>query len=606
MQISEEVLEAHPRSATKLIDVLPGAIITAAITLLFFSLYWNRFAGLRSGNGSFQGGMALLRGILPYRDYFTAGPPLDQVISAALLGVFGHKLIVIRAWGVFEHVALATLLYFWLLRLFEAKYAALASIVAIIASAGDPSNAIASYGFEAISFFVLSGWSVTLAGRRGRSQSNLIVWAAASGLFAALSFGAKQTLGLGATAGIPLLAFLYVSRMGGWRRAAIFLAGFAAGWALGAGAILLWLADVGVVNEFLQDAFKKGPSAKASHPSDFVIRAAHAACALKWGFAAACAGLAVSWPALRRAGRSTPSADRSPSAVWIAVVGALAIALGAVVSYVGKWSLHGFASFSIYVSFLGSALLLAYYAMRFLRGELSERESQIALLAGISFGITLMVGLSWPALYDMVFPGLALILAASLQGSTRVLRNGIYVVCALIIFALTCERLNLPQGFHEWVDQPVRLANMRSSLPELEGMRLPAATVRFLDETVHTVQQQSTTSDTIFVYPEFGILYTLAQRRYPTATDSHNIDVVNDEFARSEAQRLLTARPAVVVYYPVPSWSLRADERLWRNGKESGQRDLIAAVEQLTKEYRVAATYKLPPNESPVTVYVRR
>lgn len=604
MQISEEVLEVNPRSATKLIDALPGALVTAAITLLFFSLYWSRFAGLRSGNGSFQGGMALLHGILPYRDYFTAGPPLDQVISAALLGLFGQKLIVIRAWGVFEHVALATLLYFWLVRLFEAKYAALASVVAIIASAGDPSNTIASYGFEAITFFLLSGWSVMLAGRRGQSQSNLIVWAVASGLFAALSFGAKQTLGLGATVGIPVLAFLYISRRAGSRPAVIFLAGFAAGWALGAGAILLWLAEVGVVSDFLQDAFKKGPSAKASHPSDFVVRAAHAAWALKWGFAAALAGLAASWPALRRAGRAVP--NRSPSAVWAVAMGALTIALGAVVSFAGKWPLQGFASFSIYVSFLGCALLLAYYAMRLLRGELLERESQIALLAGISFGIALMVALSWPASYDMVFPGFALILAAVLHGSTRIWRNVIYAVCGLVIFALTCERLNLPQGFHEWVDQPVRLATVRSSLPELEGMRLPAATVRFLDGTVHTIQQQSTTSDTIFVYPEFGILYTLAKRRYPTATDSHNIDVVNDEFARSEAQRLLTARPAVVVYYPVPSWSLRADERLWRNGKPSGQRDLIAAVEQLTREYRVAATYKLPPNESPVTVYVRR
>ncbi len=605
MEVTEEVIETRSQAASPLSEVLPGALITALVTLLFFSLYWNRFAGLRSGNGSFQGGMALLKGILPYRDYFTAGPPLNQVISAAVLGVFGQKLIVIRAWGVFERIALAVLLYLWLAKLFQARHAAFAAIVAVILSAGDSANQLSSYGSEAIFFFLLSGWATTKAVEKAQSIGLFSAWAIAAGLSAAISLGTKQTLGAGATVGIPILAAIFISRASGVRRAVFFVVAFAAGWCLGIGAIFIWLTDIGVVHAFLDDAFKKGPSAKASHPTDFIVRAARAAWGIKKGVFFACLGLLFSWPALRRTGRLHRPVDKSTQVVSIAVLASVAIAVGAAISYAGYWPLQDFATFTIYLGFFGCVLLLIFAGLKFLRGSLSQRELQIGFLAGISFGIALMVSLSWPALYDMVFPSFGLIVAAVLHGSGKNLRYATYGVCTLVLVAITCEKLNRPHGFHEWFDEPVRLANTRSSIPALEGIILPKRTVDFIDGTYRIVQDHSTTSDTIFIYPEFGIFYTLTNRRYPTVTDSHNIDVVNDEFARSEAQRVLQNKPAVVVYYPVPAWSLRADERAWRGGHPSGQRDLIAAVEQLTSKYHLAATFKVPPND-PVKVYVRQ
>ena len=549
--------------------------------------------------------MALLNGTLPYRDYFTAGPPLNQIISAAVLEVFGQKLIVIRAWGVCERIALALLLYFWLAKLFQARHAAFASIVAVLASAGDSANQLSSYGSEAIFFFLLSGWATTKAAERKQSMGRFNAWAVIAGLSAAVSLGTKQTLGAGATVGIPILAAIFISRTSGIRRAFYFVLGFAGGWCLGIGAIFLWLTDIGVVHAFLDDAFRKGPSAKASHPSDFIVRAARAAWGIRKGFLFACVALVCSWPALRRAGLQDRVADKSPDVVSVAVLASIAIAIGAAVSHAGYWPLQDFASFTIYLGFFGCILLLVFDGLKFLRGDLSQRELQIGFLAGISFGIALMVSLSWPALYDMVFPCLGLIIAVVLHGAGKSLRYATYGICGLVLVAITCEKLNRPHGFHEWFDEPVRLANTRSSIPALEGMILPKRTVDFVDGTYRIVEDHTTASDTIFVYPEFGILYTLTNRRYPTATDSHNIDVVNDEFARSEAQRVLQNKPAVVVYYPVPAWSLRADERAWRGGHPSGQRDLIAAVEQLTSRYHLAATYKVPPND-PVKVYVRQ
>jgi hypothetical protein len=205
----------------------------------------------------------------------------------------------------------------------------------------------------------------------------------------------------------------------------------------------------------------------------------------------------------------------------------------------------------------------------------------------------------------MIYPALGLLVAATLHHSSRARSYIVFAVSSVLLFAITCEKLNNPHGFHEFREPAVRLANTYSTLPELRGLRLPETTVRFIDGTVRIIQQYSRPSDTIFVYPELGVFYNLAERHYPTATDSHNLDVVNDDFARSEAATLLRARPAVIVYYQQPEWSLRSDETLWRGGHRSGQRDLIAAIETLTKQYRLAARFPVPPNEFDVLVYVR-
>jgi hypothetical protein len=92
---------------------------------------------------------------------------------------------------------------------------------------------------------------------------------------------------------------------------------------------------------------------------------------------------------------------------------------------------------------------------------------------------------------------------------------------------------------------------------------------------------------------------------FPTVTGSHNIDVVNDDFAREEAKRLLANKPAVLIFYRESEDFLQARERMWRHGNRSGQRDLIAAVETLAREYTLAATYVVPPDNREVSVYVQ-
>src|SRR5207253_2726654 len=100
---------------------------------------------------------------LPYRDFFTASPPLTIFKSAAVLSLFGKAYIVTRAFGVFERVCLGVLVYLWLVRLFRPAHAALAAFVTLVVSSGDISDPIASYNHDAIILAVGAGFVTSFA-----------------------------------------------------------------------------------------------------------------------------------------------------------------------------------------------------------------------------------------------------------------------------------------------------------------------------------------------------------------------------------------------------------------------------------------------------------
>jgi hypothetical protein len=59
------------------------------------------------------------------------------------------------------------------------------------------------------------------------------------------------------------------------------------------------------------------------------------------------------------------------------------------------------------------------------------------------------------------------------------------------------------------------------------------------------------------------------------------------------------------VYTRLPERDIEGAERLWRHGRPSGQRDLIAAVEDLVRGYQLSGVYRLKPGDPEIAVYVR-
>ena len=587
--------------------LLTGALATALVTLVYLLLFWNHFAGLRSGNGEFGGGSALLSGHLPYRDYFTASTPLTVLKSALVLKTFGGYWIVTRGFSVFERICLVLLIYFWLARLFRAHHAAIGATLAMIMGTGDIADPLASYNHDAITCAVAAGFVASFALDSGRSERWTAILGLLTGVFAGLAFATKQTTGLGSSVAIPVIVCACLLRLDGLRRAAIFLVGYVCGWAACAGLLLAWLAQLGILSNFFEQVFVRGPAAKASHPSDFFFRTVYILRRVWWASSAAVVLLAVCWTIWTRSARKEEDRnDDTRSSLLVLLAGAIAIALGVAVSYTslgraGRVVLKP----TVYFTFFSVTLLPIFYGVLWLLGRLTRRQAQFCLYAAVSFAVAFMLSLSYPGFEAMIVPGLGLLIAALLDAATRWQRPLVYAASFFLIAGETCAKLAMPYGFEEFNEPPVRTANTRSSRPELKGFVLPEGIVQCLDGTLNIIGQHSRPEDTIFTYPEFGIFYSLSNRWYPTFTGSHNIDVVNDDFARNEAARLLSHPPAVLIYYREPASFLADEELLWRGGRRSGNRDIIAAVETLAAKYHLAATYPVPPDGRQINVYVR-
>ena len=590
-----------------------GAMVTALVTFCFFMLFWNRFIGLRSGDGGFSGGLFFLKGILPYRDYYGPTPPLFLFRSAAALAIFGKLPIVIRAFGVFERLLLSLLVYGWLVRFFRVKDAALAALTTMVVSAGDYADPISSYNHFTIMLAVASGLVASYALDQGRSKRFLLTIGCLTGVLSQLCLDSKQTIGLGVTFAIPVVVGLCLLRLEGVRKAVQFLVGFAGGWVVATAILVGWMAQFGILQAFLRQIFIEGPAAKASHPGDFLLHTVLILKGLWWAALIASIVLALSWKALRwsetKEGKDTQSS--SLSGILLALLLGLG-SIGASWALPLTWNYGVLKAFSpqmaakpmIYVAFVGSALLLPYYLWCYLSRTLARRQAQFALFAAVAFTVAFMTSLSFPAFEAMTVPGLALILAVLLNYLEDWRRILVYSACGLLLFCGTQFKEKLPFGFEGFLEPPVEYATATSSLPELRGFLLPRETIDFVDSTIRIVNENSSAKDTIFTYPELGLFYGATERMPATFSGSHNLDVVPDAFARKEAERLLQARPAVLIYAPRPE-QLAWEESFWRNGQPSGQRDLIAAVETLARQYTLVRTFKLYPFRYPVYVFVR-
>jgi hypothetical protein len=249
--------------------------------------------------------------------------------------------------------------------------------------------------------------------------------------------------------------------------------------------------------------------------------------------------------------------------------------------------------------------LLVLGTWQLLKGTLTERQAQTYLFAAVSFNIAFMLSLSFPLFSPMLLPGFGLLFAGSLAGSNRIGRLAVYAIVLLVCVDTVRLKLDVPFGFGFFTEGPVSTATVRSDQPKLRGIFMPPATARLVDGVAHIVASNTTSADTIFTFPEMALFYSLTDRRWPTQTASHNVDVVNDAFAKEEAARLLANPPKVLIYLPKTEAESLNEEAVWRHGHRMGQRDIADAIETLAKGYRLAAVYPTLPINQDVYVYVR-
>jgi hypothetical protein len=376
-----------------------------------------------------------------------------------------------------------------------------------------------------------------------------------------------------------------------------------------------WLWQQGAWSAFVANNFTKGPSSKGSIV-DVLMRPIRQTLGDPWltqeCFAAIVFGIAV-FLILRRSPSGTREGAGLASVSLVAVAMAGIVVVGFILSdssFVPR--LERIQRIWLYISITCALGCSMFYMFRLLWGKWSERDGQMLLLSGISFVIAYMHSLSFATTEAMSMPGFAFVatLAMSHTSSRPVLRSvgastALALACFIAAFAGVSLKIHMPFAWYSFNEGSVHAATETSSIPQLRGLYMMPEAKRFAERLSTLISTHSGPADPVYLFFYLPLFYGLTERQPPTVGFNHFIDVAPDYLAEEDADRLLARKPKVFAYSMLRPSELQEWEELFRGGKPSGQRRLVAVLDRLSSEYRLLDTLRFPGSGRLVKVFER-
>lgn len=627
-------------------EVVACCLLVTLFALAFTLLWWNRYLGVTNDGWHFFHAQQILDGRVPYRDFYLFIPPLHPLRVAAEIALFGDYLIVPQLFGLLERLLLFNVLCVWLCRFFAARYVALGVMTGAAFYLADASESLSSLHHEAIFWATLAAFCLSSA---LASVKRKPAWCAAAGVLAGLAFLGKQTSGIGIAVAIALFLLLAAKR-DGWQTTRKALTSYAAGLALPIAALFIWLASQHAFAAYIEQIFLRGPSSKGAlsetllRPLTMLIEDLYLRRFALLALLLLAALALLLYRKQRQAATKTDDATTLSATVlqvasrpekrgggWrdisggvlcvITIVGGAALVLltGVLLSQTGEpgdsFLMQAAVYVPLFIAELGMLALCAVYARGWWRGTLAGEDWQQFAFALTTLAVLATLALSWVAFISMAIPALPFLIALALgrlrrlpqDWLTRAARLALTAGCAVVTLVAVWGKLSAPYGWAAWQEPAVHRATEVSALPELAGLKISPATKAQVERITHLIQQHATADEAVFVYPHLPIFYTLAHRRPATFAAVHFFDVNPDYVARQDARRILEAPPAVIVDFEFSEAQIVDNEQLFRGGKPSGQRELMAAIGELTaSQYELLASYEAPARRNPIRVWARR
>jgi hypothetical protein len=590
-----------------------GAAAVVLVCATYLLMWWDRFLSPTMGHELFFYNQ-FRHGRMPYRDYYFAGPPGNQVLAILVFSWLGERLT--TYWLVSMAIRLAAVgcLFRWLARVYRPAGAALGSITAFVVASGDIADYPGFYNHLVLSYIVFGSYAASRI-LESPSASGRFGWGTVAGLFLSLNFLCKQTTGVVVTLAVLAIVSLAVARTQGIRQAIGALAAMLLGLAVPVLGVWLWLFGHGVFGRYVDQVFLTGPTSKG-RLSNILARPVLLTLEYSELWTAAILGLLTLGglfllTRLGIQGRPGESDRRWPWELVAAGGGLLALSAG------GMWYLlhldsHTPLLAAVYFSLVGCLALGVAALGQISRGARDPVDWQRVLLAGVGFSCAYALSLSWPAWEPMAFPGLAVLVAVLFnaipksEARTPVLRPVLTVLC-LVLLAVACWRkFSAPFSWGYWSEPPISAGRVSPSVAALQGLRLSPETAHFFDEVTRLIRANSDDGEAIFIYPHMQIFFALADRPPATYAFMHWYDVCPDSLAEQDAERLEQSPPAVMVCMEITAEENEMQERFYREGRPSGQRQLVAAMARLLPKYDLVGEFIAPKTRLPIKVWARR
>lgn len=271
--------------------------------------------------------------------------------------------------------------------------------------------------------------------------------------------------------------------------------------------------------------------------------------------------------------------------------------------------------FAIYVGFLGCAYLstAGFFTGLFQKGKFDETQTLACFGA---FSLAYSHAISWPAFESMLIPSFPLFVClasgalSSLdkklygRGVFLNLRRNIILFASLVLIASITLKVRIPWDWG-WSEPAIYEKRGQIDSPMFQAVKMSGKSHELISHFRTIIQENTGPEDSILVFSKMPVLYWIAQRKPATLALSHWFDICPDPVATDDAKRILNNPPKVIVWTEMDEATLKFYENQFRNGRSSGQRDLIAAFEELKPRYSLAYPEEDSGNQE-IKIYIRK
>ena len=147
------------------------------------------------------------------------------------------------------------------------------------------------------------------------------------------------------------------------------------------------------------------------------------------------------------------------------------------------------------------------------------------------------------------------------------------IVCAAMLF-LTCAGFGrkIDTTYMWWGLGTGRYSEQRVTcdVPLLKGIKMSPEYANMYNNVYEGVRENTEPGDEIFVFPHMPIIYLMTERPRATNTAIQWFDVSTDKAVIDDINLIKEKRPKVLVLLSVDEGVIKAHEKSFRNGEESG------------------------------------
>jgi len=552
----------------------------------------------------------ILDGQVPYRDFYLYLTPFYPMVFAAVVGLFGDSFLALRIVGILIILSIAVLLYLILAKRFRPASSMVASIVACIYYQSGVAHI--PYDFtQVLTLFTLAAtWMLVLAGGEAPSfeklswRTPILRQMLLAGLFATLAFLTKQSNGAFVVVAV-FFGCLYLATQWGRHNVWRMVVAFGAGCLIPVMIMLAWLFYADALSAFWEQIFGGALAAKGSLSHvlfswiDGLLTKVYVlqmAAIGKWGIEV----IAVSFILTKVLSFiDKPIAGSRAEFVLLGCMALLCVAvitnayMGAVELSNRVWIFGEQANNYIIpvTTTLTGVLIVLTVSSYFIPAVQRFISPPVIILGIVSAGMIWGNGTSAGLSEVGVFAMFALALAIMMD--TRIFRYVGFTVALLVtislVFIFATRKFDAPYAWWGVAEPSVHEATHVSKTPIARGLRMSQRTADNLDALADALAKAPQDGD-IFAFPNIPQIYLIANRWPNSKVVIPWFDFLPDAPARAEAVRLLANPPATIVNLKLPPVAWDAHERLFRNGKPLGQRDIQSAIVELTEKRKL---YKL-------------